>query len=71
VIASYLGSQCSPILQPLLQQGLSDAEETIIYKTIMSISSLVEQGFNQLINFDLFSNFPFNQSIRSLILFFF
>ncbi|CAG2109793.1 unnamed protein product, partial [Medioppia subpectinata] len=44
VIASYLGSQCSTILQPLLQQGLSDAEETIVYKTITSLASLIEQG---------------------------
>ena len=50
VIASYLGSQCSPILQPLLQQGLSDAEEIIIYKTIISLSSLIEQGLHRFAN---------------------
>ena len=45
VIASYLGVQCSTILLPLLQQGLCDAEEIIIAKTINSIASLIEQGW--------------------------
>lgn len=44
IIASYLGVQCSPILFPLLQQGLCDAEEIIIAKTIGCIGVLVEQG---------------------------
>lgn len=44
IIASYLGVQCSPILFPLLQQGLCDAEEIIIAKTISCIGVLVEQG---------------------------
>ncbi|KAI2805289.1 phosphoinositide-3-kinase, regulatory subunit 4 [Blomia tropicalis] len=47
VIASYLGVQCSTILQPLLQIGLQDAEEVIIGKTINSIASLAEQGLLQ------------------------
>lgn len=44
IIASFLGIQCSQIIHPLLQQGLCDPEETIISKTIDSISSLVHQG---------------------------
>lgn len=44
MIASFLGIQCCSILYPLLQQGLCDAEETIIYVTIQSVSSLAEQG---------------------------
>ena len=47
VIASYLGVQCSPILYPLLQQGLCDGEELIIAKTIASIAALCEQGILQ------------------------
>ena len=47
VIASFLGVQCSPILYPLLQQGLCDAEETIISKTIGAIASLAEQGMDR------------------------
>lgn len=41
-------------MAPLLQQGLSDPEETIIYKTITSISALVQQGLlNKTIVYDL------------------
>lgn len=47
VVASYLGVQCSPILYPLLQQGLCDGEEIIISKTIDSIAALCEQGILQ------------------------
>lgn len=46
VIASYLGVQCSPILYPLLQQGLCDAEELVICKAISSVASLTEQGID-------------------------
>ncbi|XP_054156048.1 phosphoinositide 3-kinase regulatory subunit 4-like [Oppia nitens] len=79
VIASYLGSdQCSKILQPLLQQGLSDAEEIIIYKIITSMTSLIEQGLlKKSIIYELLReavpllshpNLWINQSMISLIL---
>ncbi|RWS25485.1 phosphoinositide 3-kinase regulatory subunit 4-like protein, partial [Leptotrombidium deliense] len=41
-ISIYLGSQSSSILKPLLQQGLADSEETVIHKTLTSLSNLVE-----------------------------
>lgn len=34
------------MVNPLLQQGLSDTEEIITYKTLMSLSSLIEQGID-------------------------
>ena len=39
-VAAFVGQQCSPILLPLLQQGLSDSEEFVIAKSINTMASL-------------------------------
>lgn len=39
-VAAFVGWQCSPILLPLLQQGLSDPEEFVIAKCINTMASL-------------------------------
>ncbi|RWS10687.1 hypothetical protein B4U79_02231 [Dinothrombium tinctorium] len=53
-ISTFLGSQSSPILKPLLQQGIADPEETVIFKTLVSLSSLVELNLlNKNILFEL------------------
>ena len=39
-VAAFVGWQCSPILLPLLQQGLSDPEEFVIARCIGTISYL-------------------------------
>jgi phosphoinositide-3-kinase regulatory subunit 4 len=44
-IAAFLGSQCSSILRPLLQQGLSDAEEYVIHRTLQSLTTLTSLKF--------------------------
>jgi phosphoinositide-3-kinase regulatory subunit 4 len=49
-IAAYVGWHCSPILIPLLQQGLSDPEEFIIAKSIRAITALQELGLLQKIS---------------------
>ncbi|KAI1294765.1 Phosphoinositide 3-kinase regulatory subunit 4 [Halotydeus destructor] len=41
-ITTYLGSECSTILRPLLQQGLSDVEENVIHKTLTALTALTE-----------------------------
>ena len=39
-VAAFVGWQCSPILLPLLQQGLSDPEEFVIARCINTMASL-------------------------------
>ena len=39
-IAAYVGWHCSPILMPLLQQGLTDPEEFVIAKAINAMGTL-------------------------------
>ncbi|XP_047506714.1 phosphoinositide 3-kinase regulatory subunit 4 isoform X2 [Pieris napi] len=43
-VAAYVGHHASPILLPLLQQGLTDPSEWIIAKAIRASSSLAELG---------------------------
>lgn len=46
-VASYVGWQCSSILVPLLQQGLTDTEEFVIAKAIRATTALTELGLIQ------------------------
>jgi len=39
-IAAYLGIQSSPVIKPLLQQGFTDAEETVINQSILTTAYL-------------------------------
>nr|XP_018916322.1 PREDICTED: phosphoinositide 3-kinase regulatory subunit 4 [Bemisia tabaci] len=41
-VASYIGIQSSPILCPLLQQGLTDAEEFVVVKAINAMTALTK-----------------------------
>ncbi|XP_077261895.1 vacuolar protein sorting 15 isoform X1 [Temnothorax americanus] len=43
-VAAYVGWHSSPILMPLLQQGLSDPEEFVITKAINAMATLTELG---------------------------
>lgn len=43
-VVSYIGWCCAPICQPLLQQGLSDAEELVAVKAIESMIGLTQLG---------------------------
>lgn len=43
-VASYVGWQCSSILVPLLQQGLTDPEEIVIAKAIRATTAITELG---------------------------
>jgi len=43
-VAAYVGWQCSPILKPLLQQGLADAEELVVARALSAMSGLTQQG---------------------------
>jgi len=43
-VATLLGHRSLPILEPLLQQGLSDPEETVVCKTIEALTMLTEHG---------------------------
>ncbi|XP_044003488.1 phosphoinositide 3-kinase regulatory subunit 4 isoform X2 [Aphidius gifuensis] len=43
-VAAYVGWHSSPILMPLLQQGLTDPEEFVIKKSINAMSTLTELG---------------------------
>lgn len=43
-VAAYVGWHCSPILMPLLQQGLTDPEEFVTTKAINAMAMLTEQG---------------------------
>ena len=40
LIASYLGIHSSPVIKPLLQQGFTDAEETVINQSILTAAYL-------------------------------
>merc|ERR550519_3240788 len=43
-VAAFVGWQCSPILKPLLQQGLTDAEELVVARALTAMAGLVQQG---------------------------
>ncbi|RLU24739.1 hypothetical protein DMN91_002829 [Ooceraea biroi] len=43
-VAAYVGWHSSPILMPLLQQGLSDPEEFVTMKAIHAMATLTELG---------------------------
>lgn len=43
-VVSYIGWVCAPICQPLLQQGLTDAEEYVTVKAIESMVALTQTG---------------------------
>ncbi|OXU19045.1 hypothetical protein TSAR_000320 [Trichomalopsis sarcophagae] len=43
-VAAYVGWHCSPILMPLLQQGLTDPEEFVTTKAISAMATLTELG---------------------------
>uniref|UniRef100_G1KAQ2 Phosphoinositide 3-kinase regulatory subunit 4 n=1 Tax=Anolis carolinensis TaxID=28377 RepID=G1KAQ2_ANOCA len=46
-VAAYVGWQSSSILKPLLQQGLSDAEEFVIYKALNALTCMCQLGLLQ------------------------
>ncbi|XP_050100753.1 phosphoinositide 3-kinase regulatory subunit 4 [Anopheles aquasalis] len=46
-VAAYVGWHCSPMLTPLLQQGLTDPEEFVIAKAIHATTLLIELGLIQ------------------------
>ncbi|XP_069762900.1 phosphoinositide 3-kinase regulatory subunit 4 isoform X3 [Narcine bancroftii] len=46
-VAAYVGWQSSSILKPLLQQGLSDAEEFVIYKALNAMTCMCQLGLLQ------------------------
>lgn len=46
-VAAFVGWQCSDILLPLLQQGLTDIEEFVIAKSIRATTALTELGLIQ------------------------
>lgn len=46
-VAAFIGWQCSDILLPLLQQGLTDSEEFVIAKAIRATTALTSQGLIQ------------------------
>ena len=43
-VAAYVGWHCSPILMPLLEQGLTDPEEFVTMKAINAMATLTELG---------------------------
>ncbi|XP_063233284.1 phosphoinositide 3-kinase regulatory subunit 4 isoform X2 [Bacillus rossius redtenbacheri] len=43
-VAAYVGWHSSPILMPLLQQGLTDTEEFVMMKAISAMTALTELG---------------------------
>lgn len=43
-VAAYVGWQSSPVLKPLLEQGLNDSEEFVVYRTLRTLQSLTELG---------------------------
>lgn len=45
--AAYVGWQSSSILKPLLQQGLSDVEEFVIYKALNALTFMCQLGLLQ------------------------
>uniref|UniRef100_A0A8C6Y4K7 Phosphoinositide 3-kinase regulatory subunit 4 n=1 Tax=Naja naja TaxID=35670 RepID=A0A8C6Y4K7_NAJNA len=46
-VAAYVGWQSSSILKPLLQQGLSDIEEFVIYKALNALTCMCQLGLLQ------------------------
>uniref|UniRef100_A0A2M4B9Q5 non-specific serine/threonine protein kinase n=1 Tax=Anopheles marajoara TaxID=58244 RepID=A0A2M4B9Q5_9DIPT len=46
-VAAYVGWHCSPMLTPLLQQGLTDPEEFVIAKAVHATTLLIELGLIQ------------------------
>ncbi|XP_077847567.1 phosphoinositide 3-kinase regulatory subunit 4 isoform X2 [Macaca mulatta] len=46
-VAAYVGWQSSSILKPLLQQGLSDAEEFVIVKALYALTCMCQLGLLQ------------------------
>ena len=46
-VAAYVGWQSSSILKPLLQQGLSDAEESVIVKALNALTCMCQLGLLQ------------------------
>uniref|UniRef100_A0A3Q2ZC59 non-specific serine/threonine protein kinase n=1 Tax=Hippocampus comes TaxID=109280 RepID=A0A3Q2ZC59_HIPCM len=46
-VAAYVGWQSSAILKPLLQQGLSDTEEFVIYKALNALTCMCQLGLLQ------------------------
>lgn len=46
-VAAYVGWQSSSILKPLLQQGLSDTEEFVIYKSLNALTCMCQLGLLQ------------------------
>lgn len=46
-MAAYVGWQSSSILKPLLQQGLSDMEEFVIYKALNALTCMCQLGLLQ------------------------
>uniref|UniRef100_A0A8C7Z116 non-specific serine/threonine protein kinase n=1 Tax=Oryzias sinensis TaxID=183150 RepID=A0A8C7Z116_9TELE len=46
-VAAYVGWQSSSILKPLLQQGLSDTEEFVIYKALNALTAMCQLGLLQ------------------------
>ncbi|MBN3325899.1 PI3R4 kinase, partial [Atractosteus spatula] len=53
-VAAYVGWQSSSILKPLLQQGLSDAEEFVIYKALHALTCMCQLGLLQKPHIDEF-----------------
>lgn len=43
-VSTYLGPYFAAILKPIMQQGLSDSEESIIYKCLTAVSSMTQLG---------------------------
>ena len=60
-VASFVGWQCSPILRPLLEQGLGDTEEFVVARAITAMADLVSQGLlEKVATFDMMrSTVPF------------
>ncbi|XP_073425409.1 phosphoinositide 3-kinase regulatory subunit 4 [Dendrobates tinctorius] len=46
-VAAYVGWQSSSILKPLLQQGLSDVEEFVIFKALNTLTCMCQLGLLQ------------------------
>ena len=46
-VSAFVGWQCSPILKPLLQQGLYDPEEFVVGRCIATMASLASMGLLQ------------------------
>ncbi|KAG1666656.1 Phosphoinositide 3-kinase regulatory subunit 4 [Nymphon striatum] len=56
-VAAYIGWQSGPILKPLIQQGMSDSEESVVCKALETLTSLTELGLiSKAILFDLLND---------------